>query len=120
MDTYTSSLAKVSLRLRELWGAQNRTIQLLIGLLGGALIVGLGIFALMRFRGPDYGVLFANLPPDDASAVVTKLKDVKIPYQLSNGGTTILVPQENVYEERVLLAGDGVVKGGGSGARSPV
>ncbi len=115
MDTYTSSLAKVSLRLRELWGAQNRTIQLLIGLLGGALIIGLGIFAIMRFRGPDYGVLFANLPPDDASAVVTKLKDVKIPYQLSNGGTTILVPQENVYEERVLLAGDGVVKGGGSG-----
>ena len=34
---------------------------------------------------------------------------------MTNGGTTISVPQESVYEERVLLAGDGVVKGGGSG-----
>lgn len=105
----------MSQRLRELWVAQNRTIQLLIGVLGGALIIGLGIFASMRMRGPEYGVLFANLGADDASAVVTKLKDGKIAYQLTNGGTTILVPQESVYEERVLLAGDGVVKGGGSG-----
>lgn len=115
MESYTSSFATVLQRLRDVWGAQNRTARILIGLLGGALIVGLGIFASMRLRGPDYGVLFANLPADDASAVVTKLKDAKIPYQLTNGGTTILVPQENVYEERVVLAGDGIVKGGGTG-----
>jgi flagellar M-ring protein FliF len=47
--------------------------------------------------------------------VVTKLKDAKIPYRLSDAGATILVPQESVYEERVALAGDGVVKGGGTG-----
>jgi flagellar M-ring protein FliF len=115
LDSNTSSLANVSQRLRGLWGAQNRPTRLWISVIGGALVVGLAIFGLMRMRGPDYGVLFANLAPDDASAVVTKLKDAKIPYQLSNGGTTISVPQESVYEERVLLAGDGVVKGGGSG-----
>jgi flagellar M-ring protein FliF len=115
LDSYTSSFANVSQRLRGLWGAQNKSIRLLIGVIGGALLAGLAIFAAMRMRGPDYGVLFANLAPDDASAVVTKLKDAKIPYQLSNGGTTISVPQESVYEERVLLAGDGVVKGGGAG-----
>ncbi len=102
-------------RLRDLWGAQNRSVRILMGMVGGALVVGVAIFAFMRMRGPDYGVLFANLGPDDASAVVTKLKDGKIPYTLSNGGTTILVPQESVYEERVLLAGEGTVKGGGSG-----
>ncbi len=115
LDTNTLSFASVSQRLRGLWGAQNRSIRLLAGVVGVALVAGLAIFAAMRMRGPDYGVLFANLAPDDASAVVTKLKDAKIPYQLSNGGTTISVPQESVYEERVLLAGDGVVKGGGSG-----
>jgi flagellar M-ring protein FliF len=115
LDTNTLSFASVSQRLRGLWGAQNRSIRLLAGVVGIALLAGLAIFAAMRMRGPDYGVLFANLAPDDASAVVTKLKDAKIPYQLSNGGTTISVPQESVYEERVLLAGDGVVKGGGSG-----
>jgi flagellar M-ring protein FliF len=108
-------LANVSQRLRGLWGAQNKSVRLLLGVIGGALVAGLAIFGVMRMRGPDYGVLFANLAPDDASAVVTKLKDAKIPYQLTNGGTTISVPQESVYEERVLLAGDGVVKGGGSG-----
>jgi flagellar M-ring protein FliF len=102
-------------RLRDLWSAQNRTNRTIAFGLAGALVIGLAIFAAMRLRGPDYGVLFANLGPDDASAVVTKLKDAKIPYQLTNGGTTILVPQESVYEERVLLAGDGTVKGGGSG-----
>jgi flagellar M-ring protein FliF len=102
-------------RLRDLWGAQKSSVRLIIGLVGGAVVIGLGIFASMRLRGPDYGVLFANLSADDASAIVTKLKDAKIPYQLSSGGTTISVPLENVSEERVLLAGDGVVKGGGSG-----
>ncbi len=115
LDTLTSSFANVSQRLRDLWGAQNNAVRILIGVLGGALVVGLVIFASMRMRGPEYGVLFANLSADDASAVVTKLKDGKIPYRLSTGGTTISVPQESVYEERVLLAGDGVVKGGGSG-----
>src|SRR5450755_1069127 len=115
LESYTSSLASLSQRLRGLWGAQNRPTRLWISVVGGALVAGLAIFGLMRMRGPDYGVLFANLAPDDASAVVTKLKDAKIPYQLTNGGTTISVPQESVYEERVLLAGDGVVKGGGSG-----
>jgi flagellar M-ring protein FliF len=115
LDSNTLSFASVSQRLRGLWGAQNKSTRLLLGVVGGALVAGLAIFGLMRMRGPDYGVLFANLAPEDASAVVTKLKDAKIPYQLSNGGTTISVPQESVYEERVLLAGDGVVKGGGSG-----
>jgi flagellar M-ring protein FliF len=115
LDSYTSSLANVSQRLRDLWGAQSRTTRILAGVLGGALIIGLGIFASLRLRGPDYGVLFANLSADDASAVVLKLKDAKIPYELSNGGTTISVPQESISEERVLLAGDGVLKGGGAG-----
>jgi flagellar M-ring protein FliF len=115
LDSYTSSLSNASQRLRNLWTAQHRTTRILAGAFGAVLIVGLGIFAALRLHGPDYGVLFANLSADDASAVVTKLKDAKIPYQLSGGGTTISVPQENVSEERVLLAGDGILKGGGSG-----
>jgi flagellar M-ring protein FliF len=115
LDSYTSSLSNLTQRLRDLWEAQKRPTRILIGVLGGAIIIGLGIFAAMRLRGPDYGVLFANLSADDASAVVAKLKDAKIPYELSSGGTTVSVPQENVAEERVMLAGDGIVKGGGTG-----
>jgi len=101
--------------LRDLWGAQSQPARIIIGVLAGALIVGLGIFASMRMRGPDYGVLFGNLSADDAGAIVAKLKDAKIPYQLTDGGTTISVPAEDVSEQRVLLAGDGIIKGGGTG-----
>ncbi|GAC1423375.1 MAG: flagellar basal-body MS-ring/collar protein FliF [Candidatus Velthaea sp.] len=115
MDRITSPLSQGSQRLRDLWETQNRTNQILFGGFGLALVLALIFFGVTRARGPEYGVLFANLSPDDASAVVTKLKDAKVPYRLSAGGTTVLVPQEVVYDERVALAGDGVVKGGGTG-----
>ncbi len=71
--------------------------------------------SIYAFHRPDYAVLFSNLSPEDSAAVLSKLKDEKTPYQLADGGTTILVPTESVYEERVALAGAGVVKGGGVG-----
>ena len=64
-------------------------------------------------RGPDYGVLFSNMQPDEANAVIQKLDSEKIPHRLADGGATILVPREDVYEQRVALAGEGVVKAGG-------
>jgi flagellar M-ring protein FliF len=115
LDRLTASLSQVSQRLRDLWSAQNQTNRLLIGGFALIAVLAIGFFSAARFRGPDYGVLFSNLSADDASSVVSKLKDDKIPYRLSDGGATILVPQDQVYEERVALAGDGVVKGGGSG-----
>jgi flagellar M-ring protein FliF len=78
-------------------------------------VLALGFFGFSRLRPPDYGVLFANLSPDDASAVLAKLDAQKIPHRLSADGSTIFIPQENVPEERVSLAGDGTVKGGGTG-----
>ena len=80
-----------------------------------ALIVGLAIFSAVRFKGPEYGVLFANLPADEANAVVQKLDAQKISHKLiaEGSGTTIMVPQDKLYEERVALAGEGVVKAGG-------
>jgi flagellar M-ring protein FliF len=115
LDRLTASLSQVSQRLRDLWSAQNQTNRLLIGGFALIAVLAIGFFSAARFRGPEYGVLFSNLSADDASSVVAKLKDDKIPYRLSDGGATILVPQDQVYEERVSLAGDGVVKGGGSG-----
>ncbi|MGB9660796.1 MAG: flagellar basal-body MS-ring/collar protein FliF [Moorellaceae bacterium] len=58
---------------------------------------------------PDYVPLFSKLDQRDAAAVVEKLKEMKIPYQLANEGTTILVPQDKVYETRLSLASAGVL-----------
>ena len=83
--------------------------------LGVAVIIGLGFFSVSHFRPPTYATLFSNLNPDDASAVVTKLDAQKIPHKLSADGTTVYVPADVVADERVQLAGDGTVKGGGTG-----
>lgn len=66
----------------------------------------------------SYQVAFTNLQPTDASAVVNKLRELQIPYQLEDGGngtTSIQVPSSLVNEARVQVAGAGVLKGPGVG-----
>jgi flagellar M-ring protein FliF len=115
LDRLSSSVGGYPGSLRDWWNAQSTTSRIAYSAVAAALVLGLAFFTAFRMRGPDYGVLFSNLQPDEASAVVQKLDAAKIPHRLSDGGATILVPQENVYEERVSLAGQGVVKGGGTG-----
>lgn len=87
--------------------------RIIYGAVALAMVLGVIFFAAFRMRGPDYAVLFSNLQPDEANAVVQKLDAGKIPHRLADGGATILVPHEAVYEQRVALAGEGVVKAGG-------
>ena len=63
----------------------------------------------------DYQVLFNNLSPDDAGAIVAKLREQKIPYKIEANGAAILVPVEKVYDLRLALAGDGLPSGGNVG-----
>ena len=63
----------------------------------------------------DYQVLFNNLSPGDAGAVVSKLKEKNIPYKVEANGTMIMVPAEEVYELRLALASDGLPRGGNVG-----
>lgn len=88
---------------------------MIIGALGVVIVVGLVILGVTRLRPVPYAVLFSNLSPDDANAVITKLDSEKIPHKLSSDGTTVYVPSDVVADERVALAGEGVVKGGGTG-----
>jgi flagellar M-ring protein FliF len=115
VDRLTSSLAAFPARFREWWGMQTGGNRIALVAIAGVLALGLAFFGAVRMHGPDYAVLFSNLQPDEANGVVQKLEAAKIPHRLTDGGATILVPQENVYEQRVALAGDGVVKGGGQG-----
>ena len=63
----------------------------------------------------DYRVLFSNLAGDDAAGIITKLKDKKIPYQISPAGDVISVPSSKVSELRLELAASGLPRGGGVG-----
>ncbi len=63
----------------------------------------------------QFGPAYSGLTKEDASLVVEKLKENQIPYRLTGDGTTILVPQAQVYDVRLSMAKDGIPKGGGVG-----
>jgi flagellar M-ring protein FliF len=85
--------------------------------IGIALLLSLAGFGSLIFWNnmPDYQILFSNLSPEDAGEMVNKLKDKKIPFQLSHNGTSLQIPKEQVYNTRLALAAEGLPKGGGIG-----
>lgn len=62
---------------------------------------------------PDYAVLFSDLDAPNSAAVIERLKDQKIAYELRGDGSTIAItPPSMVHELRLTLAAEGVPKAG--------
>lgn len=76
-----------------------------------------GIIAVSKWASrADYAVLFSNLDPGDAAAVVERLKNLKVAYQVQGDGSAIAVaPPELVHELRMSLASEGMPKKGSVG-----
>src|SRR5690242_17442561 len=86
-------------------GQRSVVIVAVIGLLMGA-------FALSRWVSqPNWAPLYGNLSGGDASAVVEELTANGVKYKLADGGSTVLVPADQVYDERVALSGKGLPSG---------
>jgi len=67
------------------------------------MIVAVAIFADISGKTP-YSPLFTNLSTTDAASITAKLSSDGVPYQLEDGGTTILVPPSDVDSQRLALA----------------
>jgi flagellar M-ring protein FliF len=100
--------------INERYQALSSTQRMLVPALVVALLLALGFLFFVQGQ-EDYGVLFSGLSQDDAGAIITKLKGKKVPYHLENNGTAIMVPKSEMYELRLLLASEGMPKGGGVG-----
>ncbi|MEA5457145.1 flagellar basal-body MS-ring/collar protein FliF [Sinomonas sp. JGH33] len=75
----------------------------------GLAVLALGSAALVSWlTKPSYAPLFTGLQSSDASAVVQQLGKDNVPYQLADGGATVLVPQDKVYDERLRAASAGL------------
>src|SRR6266568_390735 len=70
-------------------------------------LVALVVIVSTVGHGSDSAVAFSGLSNDDMAAVVAKLKDAKIQYELVDGGT-IRVPSGQVQEARLATAGLGL------------
>jgi flagellar M-ring protein FliF len=105
------TLSAVKGRVRSVL-AQFTAGQKVVTVVATIVLVGGGV-AFMRVESqPNYQPLFTNLQTSDAGAVTTQLAAAKIPYELSNGGSTILVPANLVDQERVALAEQGLPSSG--------
>jgi flagellar M-ring protein FliF len=63
----------------------------------------------------EYRLLFGNLSPEDAGAIVSELNDRGVPIKLEGNGSVILVPAEQVLKLRLALASENLPSGGGVG-----
>jgi flagellar M-ring protein FliF len=72
-----------------------------------ALVIG-GYFFASWASTPSYATLFSNLSSKDASAIVESLQKSGTPYELANGGQTVMVPADQVYDLRLQLSGEGL------------
>lgn len=90
-------------QLRQLWdGLDLRARTVVIGV---TVLCVAALTALLRLGSAvEMTALYTGLAAEDAAAIVEKLKAERIPYRLSEGGSTITVPQEKVYELRISLA----------------
>ncbi len=80
-----------------------------------AVVVAVFIGLVVWINQPDYRLLLGNLPPEDANRVVAMLQGEKVKYRLEDGGTSILVPANDVYDMRLKVAGSNTIQGAGQG-----
>src|SRR5579884_903922 len=100
------SLQPVLQPLLRTWRGLSRPQQ--IGL-GAVVAAALGLLFIVSTFGhsSDTAVAFSGLSTDDEAAIVQKLKDAKIPYQLADGGT-ITVPSGQLQDAKLATAGLGI------------
>ena len=61
---------------------------------------------------PNYTLLVADMDAETANAVVSRLRDDKVAYQLGDGGRSVSVPVERADELRLQLASGGLPSAG--------
>jgi len=71
------------------------------------LVIGVVIASAMWLNKPTYRLLQADLDPETMGQVVSRLKVLKVPYELDEGGRGIRVPASRIDELRLEFAASG-------------
>ncbi|WP_066465467.1 flagellar basal-body MS-ring/collar protein FliF [Sanguibacter suarezii] len=99
----TSAFGRITTSVREFTVAQ-RTLALI-----GVAVLAVALIGLSAWLSrPQFSPLYTDLAPADASAIVDQLTAQGVAYELTNGGATILVPSDSVYDMRLKIAASGM------------
>ena len=110
-----SPLSSVSQKLQTQWANLPAQSRMAWGLLLAAGLIGLLALAFSSASNKNYKVLFSNVSGADGAAIVAALQQMNVPYQFTEGGGAIMVPDRVVHETRLSLAGQGLPKSGNVG-----
>lgn len=103
----TAGIAQMKTLLANLSLTQRITI------LAVGLAAAVGIYALIHYqKESDFKPLFTGVAPEDAAAIVQKLRESGIEYRLPEGGGSVLVPSTHLAELRLTMAAAGLPKTG--------
>ncbi len=108
------ALADVVQKAKDFWDRISISQRIFVAGLGVA-VVAVFFGLVFWINRPDYRVLYSNLTPEDANRVVKMLQADKVAYKLENGGSSITVPADKVYDLRLKVAGEGNLVGQGIG-----
>jgi len=99
--------AKYKEEIQNTWQKLNKGVQILIIVMT---IVMAGVFGYLIFQGTSnsYQPLFTNLTTEDTAAIVERLDENNVDYQLGGNGNTILVPESEIYRLRLDMASAGL------------
>jgi flagellar M-ring protein FliF len=105
------TLESIKARLATLAG--SFTPGQLASMAGAFLLVsGLIVGSAWWLNAPTYRVLFSDMDPESASQVVSRLRDRKISYELTDGGRTVRVPETQIDQLRLDFSGQGMLPSG--------
>jgi flagellar M-ring protein FliF len=109
-----STLAGMVERARATLSTISLGQKVVIGLLLAGLLLG-GFYFYSWITTPAQAPLFSNLASKDASAIVNELNAQSVPYTLTDGGQTIMVAKDKVYDLRLAMSGKGLPAGQDTG-----
>jgi flagellar M-ring protein FliF len=106
-------LANLIEQFQKIWNEQSQTQRIILIAVVVILVILIPTMIILANQ-PSYGVAFSNLTEEDAGAIVNKLQTENINYQLRDSNT-ILVQSDKVYDVRLMMATEGLPKGGSVG-----
>ena len=85
----------------------------LVSLIGSfVMVVTIVAGSAWWLNAPSYALLFSDMDAESAGQIVTRLKTLKVQYQLDEGGRAVRVPANRVDELRLELTAQGLPSSG--------
>lgn len=111
METFVNNVRQTGVRIKEAWTKLSLNQKVLFG--AAALLIAAAAVILAFTAGSEtpYDVLYTELDKKDAAQIIAILDEGKIPYELEDSGTTILVSPEVKDKTRLQLASENLPRG---------